>query len=240
MLTIEELTIIRGTGIQTHKVCLPSLSIMPRQIVAVIGESGCGKSTLLESIGLLLRPFDIHRFDLDIALPQQCELKIAEHLTKNNQIALADIRAKYLGFMLQSGGLLPFLTVKENILLPCEMLGSKVDIALFEHSIDKLKLQKLLQKKPAALSIGERQRVAFLRAITHKPRLLLADEPTASLDPHSARQLFSLFIELVKEWNIMAVVASHDWELVRSLNLPVLVANCMPGETYFEFIETMS
>jgi ABC-type antimicrobial peptide transport system, ATPase component len=235
MLTIEGLTTLRGIGKQTHTVCLSSLSIMPGQIVAVTGESGCGKSTLLESIGLLLRPSNIHRFDLDIVTPQQSKLKIAEHLTNNNQAVLATIRATYIGFILQSGGLLPFLSVRENILLPCHMLGTMADMALFEHSIDRLKLQHLLSKKPAALSIGERQRVAFLRAITHQPRLLLADEPTASLDPHSARKLFSLFIELVKEWNIMAIVASHDWELVRTFNLPVLAANCMPGETKFEF-----
>jgi putative ABC transport system ATP-binding protein len=235
MLTIEGLAILRGTGKQTHKVCLPSLTIRPGEIVAVTGESGCGKSTLLESIGLLLRPTHIHRFDLDIAAPQQKEIKIARYLTNNNQTALANIRAAYIGFMLQSGGLLPFLSVSENILLPCQMLGTKVDLALLEHSIDRLKIRHLLAKKPAALSIGERQRVAFLRAITHQPRLLLADEPTASLDPHSARKLFSLFIELVKEWNIMAVVASHDWELVRTFNLPVLAADYMPGETTFEF-----
>ena len=234
MLTIEGLAILRGTGKQTHKVCLPSLTIRPGEIVAVTGESGCGKSTLLESIGLLLRPTHIHRFDLDIAAPQQKEIKIARYLTNNNQTALSNIRAAYIGFMLQSGGLLPFLSVSENILLPCQMLGITADLALLERSIDRLKLRHLLAKKPAALSIGERQRVAFLRAIIHQPRLLLADEPTASLDPHSARKLFSLFIELAKEWNIMAIVASHDWELVRTSNLPVLAADCMPGETYFE------
>lgn len=115
--------------------------------------------------------------------------------------------------------------MRDNIRLPCQLLGIAEDERLLTRAVQTLKLAELLHKKPAQLSIGERQRVAFVRAVAHQPKMLLADEPTASLDPHTARLLFALFIELVQEWGIAALVASHDWGLVKTFGLPCLKAN---------------
>jgi len=220
MLHIKDLCVVRGQGAQAHHVYLPQLTLRPGQIMAVTGESGCGKSTLLEAIGLLLRPASVGRFELH----DKKQLDVATLLNSNKQAELADIRARHLGFVLQNGGLLPFLSVQDNIRLPCQLLGMVPDKAMLSRVIDALKLSPLLSKYPAQLSFGERQRTAFARAIMHRPGLVLADEPTAALDPYNAQQLFSLFIDLVAQEGMMALVVCHDWPLVQRFNLPCLVA----------------
>lgn len=220
MLHIENLCVVRGQGAQAHHVCLPQLTIRPGQIVAVTGESGCGKSTLLEAIGLVLRPASVGRFELH----NEKQLDVAKLIQANHQAELADIRARHLGFVLQNGGLLPFLNVRDNIRLPCQLLGSSPDKSMLGRVIEVLKLGPLLSRYPAQLSFGERQRTAFARAIMHRPELVLADEPTAALDPYNAQQLFRLFIDLVAQEGMMALVVCHDWPLVQRFNLPCLVA----------------
>ena len=220
MLFINDLCVVRGQGPQAHHVYLPQLTLRPGEIVAVTGESGCGKSTLLEAIGLVLRPASVGRF----ALHDEKQLDIAALIQRNQQAELADIRARHLGFVLQNGGLLPFLSVLDNIRLPCQLLRMVPDSAMMSRVTDALKLGPLLNKHPAQLSFGERQRSAFARAIMHRPGLVLADEPTAALDPWNAQQLFSLFIELVAQEGMMALVVCHDWPLVQRFNLPCLTA----------------
>lgn len=220
MLSIDDLCVVRGQGALAHHVYLPQLRLRQGQVIAVTGESGCGKSTLLEAIGLLLRPASIGRFELH----DENKLDIATLINTNQQAKLADIRARHLGFVLQNGGLLPFLSVRDNIRLPSQLLGRVPNKAMLERIIDTLKLGPLLSKHPAQLSFGERQRTAFARAIVHRPGLVLADEPTAALDPHNSQQLFSLFIDLVAQEGMMALVVCHDWPLVQHFNLPCLVA----------------
>ncbi|MDA8499921.1 ABC transporter ATP-binding protein [Citrobacter sp. Igbk 17] len=239
MLRIEELCVVRGQGSHAHRVYLPQLTLRSGQVVAVTGESGCGKSTLLEAIGLLLQPSKIGCFELDEGAQQ---FDIATLIKDAQHNELAGIRARQLGFVLQNGGLLPYLSVKDNILLPCQLLGLRPDNALLDRVIDALKLAPLLAKYPTQLSFGERQRTAFARAILHRPKLVLADEPTAALDPYNAKKLFSLFIELVRQEGMMALIVCHDWPLVQHFNLPCLTAQPEPlvasskheqGGTYF-------
>ncbi|MBC1185515.1 ABC transporter ATP-binding protein [Kluyvera sichuanensis] len=225
MLHIENLRIVRGQGSQAHHVNLPQLMLRPGQVVAVTGESGCGKSTLLEAIGLLLSPEKIGRFELNDGIQQ---FNIAALIDDEQHNELAGIRARQLGFVLQNGGLLPYLSVKDNILLPCKLLGLTPDKSMLDRIISALKLSPLLAKLPTQLSFGERQRTAFARAILHRPALVLADEPTAALDPYNAQQLFSLFIDLVRQEGMMALVVCHDWPLVQQFNLPCLSAQIAP------------
>ncbi|MEN1835018.1 ATP-binding cassette domain-containing protein [Pseudomonas lijiangensis] len=229
MLRIKGLKIQRGTGSNAHRVHVPELNLVRGAVLAITGESGCGKSTLLETLGLLLAPEALGQYRLG-------NQDIAALLAADDQVALADVRARSLGFVLQSGGLLPFLKVRENINLPRRLLGLSSKSAHVERAIDALHLGPLLDKLPQALSIGERQRVACVRAIAHQPQLLLADEPTAALDPHNARQLFELLLGLVDELGLSALVVSHDWSLVDSFGLPRLNAVNLPGETRFETV----
>ena len=234
MLEIQNMWVRRGSGAQAHNVRLPTLQVKPGDILAITGESGCGKSTLLEAIGLLLQPVELGRFHLG---PATASLDIAQMLAANDQSGLAAVRSRHLGFILQSGGLLPFLSVRDNISLPRRLLGMPAESAQVDRAVQALRLDGLLDKLPQALSIGERQRVACVRAIAHEPQVLLADEPTAALDPHSARRLFELLLSLVNELGLSALVVSHDWALVRDFGLPRLGAISRQGETLFEAMD---
>jgi len=230
MLEIKNLLVRRGEGAQAHHVRLPHMHVGAGEILAITGESGSGKSTLLEAIGLLLAPVELERFRLGPTHAQD----IARLLATDDQPALAAVRSRHLGFILQSGGLLPFLSVSDNISLPRRLLGMPAKSDHIDHAVDVLRLQDLLDKQPQALSIGERQRVACVRAIAHEPLLLLADEPTAALDPHSARRLFELLLSLVSSMGLSALVVSHDWALLKDFGLPRLGAINHQGETLFE------
>lgn len=229
MLHIQGLAVHRGEGVQQHRVVVPELQLQPGQVLAITGQSGCGKSTLLECIGLLLQPDRVASYQLG-----REQLDIARLLQAHNDEELAAIRARHLGFMLQSGGLLPFLSVAQNIQLPRQLLGFPVESARVNHALDCLKVSHLLNKYPKALSIGERQRIAFIRAIAHEPDIILADEPTASLDPHSAHTLFELFLSLVNELQMAALVVSHDWNLLQTFSLPRMLATSSKGVTQFD------
>ena len=230
MLDIKNLLVRRGEGALAHQVRLPHLQVGAGEILAITGESGSGKSTLLEAIGLLLAPVELERFRLGATHDQD----IAQLLASDDQPALAAVRSRHLGFILQSGGLLPFLSVRDNISLPRRLLGMPAKSEHIDHAVDVLRLQGLLDKQPQALSIGERQRVACVRAIAHEPLLLLADEPTAALDPHSARRLFELLLSLVSNMGLSALVVSHDWALLKDFGLSGLGAISRQGETLFE------
>ena len=227
-LHIQDLVVVRGNNEQAFSVHLPSLTVQSGQVVAITGESGCGKSTLLESIGLLLTPSTLHEFVLGNP-PTDIGRKIREGQTN----ALARIRSQHLGFVLQTGGLLPYLSVIDNILLPRELLGLAGQGPLAGQAIEALELGPLLSKRPSMLSIGERQRVAFARAIAHEPSLILADEPTAALDPVRAIRLFELFTTLVSDMKIAALVVSHDWNMLERFDLPRLIAHTSPGSSLF-------
>ncbi|MCU1725520.1 ABC transporter ATP-binding protein [Pseudomonas sp. 7P_10.2_Bac1] len=239
MLDIQDMLVRRGSGAQAHSVRLPALQVKAGEILAITGESGCGKSTLLEAIGLLLQPVELRHFSLGPGRhePHTAPLDIAQLLASNDQPSLSAVRSRHLGFILQSGGLLPFLSVRDNISLPRRLLGMPAASEQVDRAVDALRLTGLLGKLPQALSIGERQRVACVRAIAHEPQLLLADEPTASLDPHSARRLFELLLSLVNELGLSALVVSHDWGLVRDFDLPRLGAISRQGETRFEAMD---
>lgn len=235
MLDIKNLLVRRGEGALAHHVRLPHLQVGAGEILAITGESGSGKSTLLEAIGLLLAPVELERFRLGPARAGGHEAQdIGRLLASDDQPALAAVRSRHLGFILQSGGLLPFLSVRDNISLPRRLLGMSTKSAHVDHAVEVLRLQGLLDKHPQALSIGERQRVACVRAIAHEPLLLLADEPTAALDPHSARRLFELLLSLVSSMGLSALVVSHDWALLKDFGLPRLGAISRQGETLFE------
>ncbi|WP_017431227.1 ABC transporter ATP-binding protein [Vreelandella jeotgali] len=220
MLSLRDLYITRGRGHERYAVHLPELRLDAGEVVAVVGPSGCGKSTLLEAIGLLLEPDRPGHFTLG-----RQKQDLARLWQQDDAAALATVRSRDMGFMLQNGGLLPYLSVRDNIALPRQLLGLTAKSARVDHACETLGLTPLLDKRPAALSIGERQRSAFVRAIAHEPALLLADEPTAALDPHAGARLFGVMTALVQELEMAALVVSHDRELVAEFALRRMVAS---------------
>ncbi len=220
VLSVKDMHISRGRTGQAYRVELGSLTVHAGEAVAIVGPSGCGKSTLLEALGLILKPERVAQFQLlttdlvgDLALR-----------AGRREAQWARLRQHHLGYVPQTGGLLPFLTVKQNIALPASMSGRITQSSLLDRLIERLKLTALLNRYPRELSIGERQRVSFARAIAHQPALILADEPTAALDPHLAHELFALIVEIVREFNIAALIVTHEWSIVAESKLRKVVA----------------
>ncbi|OCG22713.1 ABC transporter ATP-binding protein [Gilliamella sp. App2-1] len=228
MLNIKQLSISRSTGKTFFSVCLPTLTVKAGEVVVIQGDSGAGKSTLLEMVGMILKPDQIDGYNLVV---DNCDIDIATLIKQDKIDELADIRAQYLGFMLQTGGLLPFLTIRDNILLSLKLLQKKVDNSRFDYLVQKLNIVHLLNKYPKQLSIGERQRASFIRSIIHKPALLLADEPTSALDPYNANLLFNLIIEQAQQDNIAAMIVTHDWQRIANKELLTLSAKLISAQS---------
>ena len=174
--------------------------------VAIVGPSGSGKSTLLNLLGALDRP-------------TRGTVRLADHdLSQLSEDELAGIRSRQVGFIFQLHHLLPQCTVLENVLVPTLTLPPNPDSR--ERAIELLKrvgLQQRLAHRPGQLSGGECQRVVVARALINKPQLLLADEPTGSLDHASAASLGKLLLELNRLEGVALVVVTHSLELARQL-----------------------
>lgn len=223
LLQIENLHYRRGSGGQSFTVEIPHLQLARGEMVAVTGESGSGKSTVLELLGLVAEPIAGARFDLNGA--DGTGTDVADLWRQRSGRELARIRARRIGFVLQTGGLLPYLSVRENILINRRLLGLPLNDGTLDDIVERLEIGDLLRKKPGQLSIGQSQRVAIGRALAHSPALLLADEPTAALDPRLADQVMDLLMDLVQRLGATALIATHEQDRVRASGLRAVTAH---------------
>lgn len=188
---------------------VPSLKIRPGEVVVLKGASGSGKSTLLDLLALALKPDGGETFAFR---PEHQEATDLLRLWDRNDLdGLGRLRGTHIGYVLQTGGLLPFLSARENIALSCRLLGRDPG-GRIERLAERLSISAQLDKRPGQLSVGERQRVAIARAMAHRPSVVLADEPTASVDPVNAVAIRELFLDLVQRSGVTAVIAAHDWQ----------------------------
>jgi lipoprotein-releasing system ATP-binding protein len=186
---------------------LLSLKLTEGQSMAIVGPSGCGKSTLLNLIGALDKPTHGQiRF-------------MGQELTTLDEAGLARIRNEQIGFVFQMHHLLPQCTVMENVLVPTLAYpdAGKRD---YNHQramelIEKMDLSDCMHRRPGELSGGQRQRAAVARALINKPALLLADEPTGSLDHDTAKNVMNLLHSLNRTENVALVVVTHARDLAR-------------------------
>lgn len=207
---------------------LKELSLDNGTTAAIVGVSGSGKSTLLECIGLLNHDFSKDEFILD-----------NEEINLDNPKDLDLLRVSKIGFMPQNSALLPFLTVYDNILYQIKLvhtnLSNKETLAYIDdlkEYIDRLSITNLLDKYPHEISIGQRQRCSFIKALSAKPKLLLIDEPTSALDRKNAKLMFSLIEEIVKSMDIASLIVTHDLNGVS--NLRQYVQKDVDGISVFE------
>ncbi len=191
-----------GSGLAAPVLHGITLVIEAGESLAILGPSGCGKSTLLNILGTLDEP-------------DEGEVFIDGESTRGASAArLSELRSKKIGFVFQMHHLLPQCTVLENVLLPTLALSVRPDPnTARERGMELLKsagLDHRARYKPAQLSGGERQRVAVVRALINSPRLLLADEPTGSLDESNAGNLTDIMVNLVDQFGISLVLVTHQ------------------------------
>lgn len=182
-----------------------NLTLQPAQVVAILGPSGSGKSTLLHLLGGLDRP-------------TSGEIYWGERAVHAlDQRVLASLRARALGLIFQQHYLLEDLSVLENVTLPGR-IGAGVDSARGEALLHRVGLEGRMNFLPKKLSGGERQRVAVARSLYNRPSVVLADEPTGSLDRHSAKAVYELLVELAVEEGSAVLMVTHDEGLVERVD----------------------
>jgi len=196
-----------GTNNQNLVLDQISLAVRENESIAIVGPSGSGKSTLLNLLGTLDKPSSgkIILNGMDTG--------------EMNDNQVAEIRSRFIGHVFQLHYLLPQLTLLENVLLPLLARRDKPDQQVMRtralELIERVGLADHIHQFPYSMSVGECQRAAVVRALMNQPRLLLADEPTGSLDAENADQLGKLLVELNHEQQIALVVVTHSFDLAR-------------------------
>ncbi len=193
-----------GTGFALE---LTRLDIGRGERVALIGPSGCGKSTALDMLAAVLRPDAAETFLFSPRPGATMDVMAAWGAGRRDD--LARLRLRHVGYVLQTGGLLPFLSARENIALARDALGLPRRDEGVDRLTEQLGIARLLDAAPGRLSVGERQRVAIARALAARPSVVLADEPTAALDPLNARTVLELFADLAEDMGITVILVTH-------------------------------
>ena len=181
------------------------LSVSKGEIVSIVGPSGAGKTTLLQILGILDKP-NVGEIQVD-----------GIDFSRLNSNELAVFRNRHIGFIFQFHQLLPEFTAIENVIIPA-LIGKTSVRQATERAVELLNFLQLgdrLQHKPSELSGGEKQRVAVARALINNPTLILADEPSGSLDTKNKEELHKLLFELRDKFNLTVVIVTHDKELAR-------------------------
>jgi len=194
-----DLTKIYGKGdAAVHALVGVNVEFRRGQFTAVMGPSGSGKSTLMHCMAGLDTPTSGHAYvgDQDIGLLDDA--------------GLTQMRRDRVGFVFQSFNLVPTLTARENITLPTDLAGKKVDQAWFDYLVGQLGIGDRLSHRPQELSGGQQQRAACARALVGRPDLIFADEPTGNLDSNSSAEMLGFLRRSVTEFHQSIVMVTHD------------------------------
>ena len=199
---------VKKSFVEPSGAALPILDIAefhvaPGEQMVLVGQSGCGKTTLLHVIAGISRPDSgrVRINDWDITLMSEAECD--------------RFRAEHLGYVFQTFNLLRGFSALENVLLAMRFTGRRVDRARAKHLLDRVGLSHRMTHKPSMLSVGEQQRVSVARALANRPKLLLADEPTANVDSAHQQQVLDLLRETCREENVALVMVTHSPEVAR-------------------------
>lgn len=213
----EDLVLTRP-GRAGYKLHIQRLAVEAGEKIALTGPSGCGKSTALDLLGMVLEPDSAGSFTF---APENDEFDLASAWRHGRVDFMAGLRRLHIGYILQTGGLLPFLTVEENIGLTAKLNGMP-DAHIRKAARELagiLGIGSLLSSLPGPLSVGERQRVAIGRALAAKPKVVLADEPTAALDPNNARTVMNMLLKAAEARGATLVIVTHDHAVVPEFGL---------------------
>lgn len=202
MIEFDQVTKDFRDGDQTIEAVKPTtLKLGKGEIVAIVGPSGSGKSTLLTMAGALQTPSSGR-----IVINEQ-------EITQLSQKQLSNIRMNEIGFILQTSNLVPFLTVKQQFELLRKEKKDVMSDEVLQNMLERLGLNKVVNKLPEQVSGGQKQRVAILKALYTNPLLILADEPTASLDTENAMEVMRILRDMSKEQEKTCIIVTHDERL---------------------------
>ena len=180
-----------------------NLTVKEGEFVAITGKSGSGKSTLLHMIGAL---------DVPTSGEVYIDGKSLASMTREEQ---AVFRRRKVGVVFQSYNLIPDLSVYENIVLPIELDGGYVDKAYIEELLRQLKIEDKRDALPGTLSGGQQQRTAIARALSYKPAILLADEPTGNLDTQTSHDVMGLLKTVARKYQQTTILITHDMDVAQ-------------------------
>ena len=204
ILQAKDLKKIYGSGENAvHALDGVNLSIEKGEFVAIVGTSGSGKSTLLHMLGGLDRPTD-GKVIVD-----------GKDISALNDEALTIFRRRKIGFVFQAYNLVPVLNVYENIVMPIELDGAKIDNGFVEQIVHTLGLDERLDALPNQLSGGQQQRVAIARALASAPAIILADEPTGNLDSKTSHDVLSLLKVTSQKFAQTILMITHNEEIAQ-------------------------
>jgi putative ABC transport system ATP-binding protein len=208
MLQLENLkkSYIEPSGHVLPVLDIPSFRVAAAEQMVLLGRSGCGKSTLLHVIAGISRP-DSGVVRLD-----------GHDLTTLSEAGRDRYRAAKLGYVFQTFNLLPAFSALENVLLGMTFARRRYNVKRAEQLLERVGLSDRAHHKPAALSVGEQQRVAVARALANQPSLLLADEPTANVDPANQQNVIDLIRETCHEEKIALILVTHAMEVANQFD----------------------
>ncbi|QKT08888.1 ABC transporter ATP-binding protein [Gordonia sp. X0973] len=194
-----DLTKVYGSGdTAVHALRGVSVAFAPGEFTAIMGPSGSGKSTLMHCLA-------------GLDTPSSGEVRIGEtSLAGLNDKAMTVLRRDRIGFVFQSFNLVPTLTARENVTLPCDIAGRDVDEQWMTAVTDRLGLADRLDHRPSELSGGQQQRVACARALVGRPAIIFGDEPTGNLDSRSSGEVLSILRAATDEFDQTVVIVTHD------------------------------
>ncbi|MFZ1726972.1 MAG: ATP-binding cassette domain-containing protein [Albidovulum sp.] len=212
----ENLSVTLRDTERSFTLVVADLGIAPGEAIGLTGASGTGKTLLLELLGLLRQPDPGGRYT--VADGQGFHDLATLWAKRDGRARVTHARGNLFGFVPQSGGLMPFLSVRENVCLS-QRIADRPDADFAGDLIDRLGLAPIARLMPAKLSIGQRQRVSIARALAHKPRFVIADEPTAALDPDNAAEAMALLIGAAEQAGTSVIISSHDLSLLDRFSL---------------------
>lgn len=213
LVQLEDLCTRRVDVTRRFTLRAPAFGLAVGDRLAIIAPSGSGKSTFIETIACARAPESARRF-LVVGEDQRL-WDVGAAWRQRQEWRLDRLRACVFGYVQQSGGLLEFLTVRQNIMLSQQLSGfSDPDWA--QRLVRMLDIASLTESYPARLSGGQRQRVAIARALAHRPRIVVADEPTASLDRVTAEAVMGLLVDATQASGAALLIATHDVALAKA------------------------
>jgi putative ABC transport system ATP-binding protein len=190
-------------GTRLHVLDIPHFQVAAGEQVVLVGHSGCGKTTLLHVIAGISRPDKgmvmVDGWDIALFTEAECD----------------KFRAERIGYVFQTFNLLPGFTALENVLLAMTFTGRKADVGRARHLLERVGLKDRVTHRPPMLSVGEQQRVAVARALANRPKLILADEPTANVDTANQQHVIDMIRDTCREEQVSLVLVTHSPDVAK-------------------------